>query len=87
MQVKRFLALLTACLLVCGLLAGCGGSASSAPAASTPAASTPAESAPADGGSGEQVTIQVATWDYSSNPSTANAVAVFEKEHPEIHAG
>lgn len=85
MQVKRFLALLTACLLVCGLLAGCGGSASSAPAASTPAASTPAESAPADGGSGEQVTIQVATWDYSSNPSTSNAVAVFEKEHPEIH--
>lgn len=81
MQAKRFMAALVACILVCGLLAGCGGGASSAPAASTPAASTPAASTPA---SSEPVTIQVATWDYSSNPSTSNAVALFEKEHPDI---
>lgn len=84
MQVKRFMALLTACLLVCGLLAGCGGSASSAPAASTPAASTPAESTGGDAAA-EDVTIQVATWDYSSNPSVSNAVAAFENANPNIH--
>ena len=81
MRFKRFTAVLVACVLACSLLAGCGGGASSAPAASTPAAgSTPAEG----GGAPEQVTIQVATWDYSSNPSTSNAVALFEKEHPDI---
>lgn len=80
MRFKRFTAVLVACILACSLLAGCGGGASSTPAASTPAASTPA-----DGGSAaEPVTIQVATWDYTSNPSTANAVALFEKEHPDI---
>lgn len=81
MRFKRFTAVLVACVLACSLLAGCGGGASSVPAASTPAAgSTPAEG----GGAPEQVTIQVATWDYSSNPSTSNAVALFEKEHPDI---
>ncbi len=81
MRFKRFTAVFVACILACSLLAGCGGGASSAPAASTPAAgSTPSggDAAP------EQVTIQVATWDYSSNPSVSNAVAAFETAHPEI---
>lgn len=78
---KRMIAVLLACVLVCGALAGCGGSGSSAPAASAPA-----DQAPADGGStsGGPVTIQVAYWDYSSNPGIVNAIAAFEATHDDI---
>lgn len=85
MKLKKAIALVMAAALCLALLAGCGGTPSStpAPASSTPAPaqSTPDSTpAPAD----EEVTIKVATWDYTSNDSEKNGVEAFEAAHPNI---
>lgn len=36
------------------------------------------------GGSGEATSIKLATWDYTSNDSTSNAIAAFEAKYPDI---
>lgn len=35
-------------------------------------------------GTGEKTTIKLATWDFTSNDSTLNAIAAFEAKHPDI---
>lgn len=70
MMMKRLTAMLLAGALSTGLLTGCGSGPSDTGSA-TPAA---------DG----KTTINVAMWDYTSNPSVSNAVAAFEKANPDI---
>ena len=85
MKLKKVIALMMAAALCLALLAGCGGTpaSSSAPAASTPAQSaSAADSTPA--AADEEVTITLATWDYTSNDSVKNGVEAFQNANPNI---
>lgn len=85
MKLKKAIALVMAAALCLALLAGCGSTPSSTPApassAPAPAQSTPDSTpAPAD----EEVTITLATWDYTSNDSVKNGVEAFMAANPNI---
>lgn len=75
MKMKRIAALGVSAMMAASVLTACGSTSSSTPA-STPASST--------GGKEEQVTLKVATWDNTSEPSLQNAVDAFMKANPNI---
>ncbi|MBD5101752.1 MAG: extracellular solute-binding protein, partial [Subdoligranulum sp.] len=73
-----------AAVLCLALLAGCSSTSSStpAPADPAPADSTTPDAEPAT--TDEEVTITVATWDYTSNDSVKNGVEAFMDANPNI---
>ena len=75
---KKVIASVLACAMAAGMLAGCGSASSSA------AGSVSASGATAASTTGEQTTIKVSTWDYTSNPRFENIVNAFEAAHPDI---
>lgn len=93
MKIKKVMASVLTTAMLAGMITGCGNTA--APAADTPAAeSKPAaettaekeENAPAKEAeaSGEQVTIKVAHWDSTSEPSTQMLIDGFEAANPNV---
>lgn len=93
MKIKKVMASVLTTAMLAGMITGCGNTA--APAADTPAAeSKPAaettaekeETAPAREAeaSGEQVTIKVAHWDSTSEPSTQMLIDGFEAANPNV---
>ncbi len=71
MEMKRIAALGVSAMMAASVLTACGGSGSSTPASGT-------------AGKDEQVTLKVATWDNSSEPSFQNAVDAFMAANPNI---
>ena len=84
MNLKKLLALAMAAVLCLALLAGCSSTSSSTPAPAdlAPADSTTPDTEPAT--TDEEVTITVATWDYTSNDSVKNGVEAFMDANPNI---
>lgn len=77
MKMKRIAALGVSAMMAASVLTACGGSGSSTPA-STPASGS------TGGSTGEEITLKVATWDNTSNPSVQNAVDAFMAANPNI---
>lgn len=77
MKMKRIAALGVSAMMAASVLTACGGSGSSTPA-STPASGS------TGGSTEEEITLKVATWDNTSNPSVQNAVDAFMAANPNI---
>ncbi len=76
---KKALSMLMAVAMAGSLLAGCGGSSSSSTAASSGAAAGDTSSS-----AGEQVTLNFANWDTSTQPVITALVDEFEAQNPDI---
>lgn len=83
---KRFAALCLTAGMCVTLLGGCGKSTPQPEGSSTAVSeeATGKTEGEATEPSGEQVTIKVATWDFTSNTSGAKAIAKFEEQNPNI---
>ncbi len=93
MKMKKVMASALTIAMLGGMIAGCGNTnapaaaSTPAPAETTPAAETTAakeETPAAEEASGEQVTIKVAHWDSTLEPSTQMLIDGFEAANPNI---
>ena len=81
---KKATSLLLALAMTGTLLAGCGSAPSSSVAADDTATAATGEEAGSEAASGEQVTLQLANWDTSTQPAVTRLVDAFEAANPDI---